>query len=256
MSTPSGDERTVEFDSTNEDYLAMLRDMFLNEPFRYAEAIRQRRTSRYLALAIYGLAAALIYPALSLNPGQSIARNLVIFVMLMIAWGAHRIWISSKSPESMIDTFVSTFRERISKGELRPLTGHRIVTVNRDGVHIVTTMTQFRMSWACVARIVSDKSHLFVFTHFNEGWAIPRAAFASAADADHFLDFAKALHDSSEGSVRVRLAHSDEPCFACGYNLRGSDGQVCPECGVRLLLSRDATGPTLPMKRDDETASR
>lgn len=40
------------------------------------------------------------------------------------------------------------------------------------------------------------------------------------------------------------LARNDAPCPACGYNLRGLTGDVCPECGQPFEL-RIGT-PTLP----------
>lgn len=36
---------------------------------------------------------------------------------------------------------------------------------------------------------------------------------------------------------RVYLADIDVPCPSCGYNLRGSDGERCPECGARPIVS-------------------
>lgn len=49
--------------------------------------------------------------------------------------------------------------------------------------------------------------------------------------------------------LRGWLAGRDEPCPACGYNLRGTDGRACPECGVvfgaAIVLGRreaDANG--------------
>lgn len=42
----------------------------------------------------------------------------------------------------------------------------------------------------------------------------------------------------SEGDlVRLYLADRDEPCQRCRYNLRGTDGAACPECGESLRLS-------------------
>ena len=42
--------------------------------------------------------------------------------------------------------------------------------------------------------------------------------------------------------IREYLAERETPCPACGYNLRGSGGERCPECGhsLELRLTRGA----------------
>ncbi|MCW5775002.1 MAG: hypothetical protein KIS87_00960 [Phycisphaeraceae bacterium] len=53
--------------------------------------------------------------------------------------------------------------------------------------------------------------------------------------------------------LRGWLAGRDVPCPECGYNLCGTDGRACPECGVAIaaaiVLGRradDHDGPRLP----------
>lgn len=36
--------------------------------------------------------------------------------------------------------------------------------------------------------------------------------------------------------LREYLAHRDEPCPSCGYNLRGLQGTRCPECALEVRL--------------------
>lgn len=36
--------------------------------------------------------------------------------------------------------------------------------------------------------------------------------------------------------LRRYLADHDAPCPACGYNLRGLEGETCPECGEAVAL--------------------
>jgi hypothetical protein len=40
----------------------------------------------------------------------------------------------------------------------------------------------------------------------------------------------------SRDTLRRYLADHDVPCPACGYNLRGLEGEVCPECGDVVAL--------------------
>ncbi|MCL4221515.1 MAG: hypothetical protein KJZ65_09090 [Phycisphaerales bacterium] len=41
------------------------------------------------------------------------------------------------------------------------------------------------------------------------------------------------------------LADHDAPCPGCGYNLRGLEGDQCPECGERLELRIGMADPKL-----------
>ncbi len=50
---------------------------------------------------------------------------------------------------------------------------------------------------------------------------------------------------------RVYLAVTDAPCPACGYNLRGSAGDKCPECAAAIEL---AVREEAPAKRWDLVA--
>jgi hypothetical protein len=54
---------------------------------------------------------------------------------------------------------------------------------------------------------------------------------------------ADAAPDSSHDIVTRFLADSDVPCPRCGYNLRGVEQPVCPECGeaLSLTISRQST---------------
>ena len=44
--------------------------------------------------------------------------------------------------------------------------------------------------------------------------------------------------------LRAFLAGRDEPCAKCGYNLRDTIAEVCPECGTPLRLTLDR--PVMP----------
>jgi hypothetical protein len=55
---------------------------------------------------------------------------------------------------------------------------------------------------------------------------------------------------ADETDTRARLlgeflAECDEPCPACGYNLRGLTGEACPECGEVLRLRVGMVEPRL-----------
>jgi len=237
VTTTPPDELSIEFNHTADDYLALVRDMFLNEPSHLANALKQSRQFRAFALFVLGLVGMLIFPAWVLFTEQSKARYFIPAVMFVLIAIANFIWKHAKTPQDTIELFVNTFRERMKRGSLRPLLGNRVVRINRLGMQLTTDVTRELIRWDAIARVVDNPTYIFIFAHHNEGWAIPKSAFVAPEDAAHFIARARAFHEHSAGSVKTRLADSDELCFACGYNLRGSDGQVCPECGIRLLLS-------------------
>lgn len=46
-------------------------------------------------------------------------------------------------------------------------------------------------------------------------------------------------------AVAASLADRDQPCHACGHNLRGIEGVACPECGVIVPIPVSAPAPRL-----------
>lgn len=237
--TPA-DELSVEFNHTADDYLAMVRDMFLNEPAHLSNLIKQSKQARKFALFVLGIAGLLVYPAWQLLSLKATGQYLVPGVIVLLIAISNMIWKQVKTPRMMTELHVSAFRERIKQGTLRPLFGNRTVRLNRVGMQLTTDVIRELIRWDAISRVVEDPAYIFIFifAHHNEGWAIPKSAFPSPEEATRFISYARAWHESSAGSMKSRLADSDELCFACGYNLRGSDGQLCPECGVRLLLSQ------------------
>lgn len=51
--------------------------------------------------------------------------------------------------------------------------------------------------------------------------------------------------DNAQRFLAAYLAERDEPCPACGYNLRGLTGEACPECGESLRLRVGILEPRL-----------
>ncbi len=47
--------------------------------------------------------------------------------------------------------------------------------------------------------------------------------------------------DPSTSAITAALRNLDVRCDTCGYNLRGSTSDQCPECGVELKLTIDST---------------
>ncbi|MBX3381050.1 MAG: YcxB family protein [Phycisphaeraceae bacterium] len=240
------DELSIEFNHTADDYLAVLRDMFSNEPFHIANVIKQSKQARRFSLFVLSIAALLVYPAWVLLSQNATGKYLVPGVIVLLIAIANVLWKQVKSPQKVTELHVNVFRDRIKQGTLRPLLGNRTVRINVVGMQLTTDVTRELVRWEAISRVVDDVSHIFIFAHHNEGWAIPKSAFAKPEDATRFIALARTFHERSAGSAKSRLADSDELCFVCGYNLRGSDGQVCPECGVRLLLSQEQKSPNTP----------
>ncbi len=66
-------------------------------------------------------------------------------------------------------------------------------------------------------------------------WPIPLHVFADEAAAGRFIALATMYRAAAPGGPREEmrdlLRDRDVKCAGCGYNLRGSGGEKCPECG-------------------------
>jgi len=58
------------------------------------------------------------------------------------------------------------------------------------------------------------------------------------------IDSSNSAPMPASDTLRAYLAERDVPCPGCGYNLRGSQDSVCPECGgpVELTVTRATAG--------------
>lgn len=109
-----------------------------------------------------------------------------------------------------------------------------------DGRHQVSLIR-----WSQVG--VVERVEEFVFIEFggDRPYAIPARAFRDEAHIAEFIAEAAALRDASPVNqaeeVAGMLRSRDFNCPGCGYNLRGIEKGVCPECG-RVVRLGDVAG--------------
>lgn len=132
----------------------------------------------------------------------------------------------------------------VRHAESEALYGPVTIALTPEGVtHSSAAGTLFRRWSTGIDSIAETTDHVFVVCHPSGALMAPRAAFASPADASAFARAARDFLAEAGGPEHARdllryLAINDEPCPACGYNLRDIAQPRCPECG-RQIVGRD-----------------
>lgn len=129
--------------------------------------------------------------------------------------------------------------EQISEMDLSAYMGKRTVTMDENGVFLQSPEAESRISWRLVTPTIV--STFFVLYDESEPISyLPSRCFASTSTRDELLEQAKQWHQAAQLPHALRLerylADRDLPCPKCKYNLRGMNGEICPECGVSIQL--------------------
>jgi hypothetical protein len=118
--------------------------------------------------------------------------------------------------------------------------GHKRVTVSPSLLIWEARHCVFLHRWWRIRAIRKDGWFVHLDMGGEGGWPIPLHVFGDEAGADRFIALANMYRTAAPGGPREEmrdlLRDRDVKCAGCGYNLRGSGGEKCPECGRKVEL--------------------
>lgn len=125
-------------------------------------------------------------------------------------------------------------------GHLDAMIGRLTSSIGPSGLLMRAKHHQTLYPWSAVRAIKRQGRLIAVELKYSADFGIPVSAFESDAAADRWAaqceSFRRAFPDNLPDPVAVRLKDADFNCPSCGYNLRGTPGGVCPECGWMVDL--------------------
>lgn len=136
-------------------------------------------------------------------------------------------------------TWAKFARECDADCEKAPSFGTVDMEITNDGLRFHGPTGHVGYAWMMFERVVRNEKHIILlWADSCGGFAVPRAAFSSSAEANAFADqidaALRATGFSLEQRVEKSLANRSLPCGDCGHDLKGLRSPKCPECGRQL----------------------
>jgi hypothetical protein len=238
--------RSITFELTREDYLAAMRHYAEHSPYILDAARARRRAS--IKTGLISMLVVFIAIGMIIWRDPSLERSLAIpagAAFGLIVAGLYGWWGLSLS------THIAAVRRRYiaaaEEGDVSAFTGMITMELDEKGVRLCLPASDTRIAWDAIQG-VWDLGDCILVEAAVHGGLIPKRAFATISQLEELArlvdDRARGAPQRPAGRLAARLA--DEAC-ACGYNLRGLSGLICPECGGRLrvsLIREEPAGPT------------
>jgi hypothetical protein len=242
------DTITIEYEFTREDYLQWAQWLR-----GQGEAARQwalyARWHRFLitvtALLTLLVVAAWVKDGKTIITGgdpwllvMAVTLSAITFLCWQYSHQLHRT-VGEAAIRRRIETDADGERARLWQG-------HKRVTITPSLMIWEARHCVWLQRWWRVRAVRKEAGFILMDLGAEGAWPIPLRVFPDEAAADRFMLLATMHRTAAPGGEREEardlLCSRDVPCPGCGYNLRGTGGEKCPECGRKVELREVLAG--------------
>ena len=205
-------EHRVEFDLTEEDYLAFAQHLRT----RFSRSRRgklEKYLLRLVGISLVPILFAMVY-VVAVSETFAFLPSVMVFVIpIGFLWF---FW------------YRRTFARRFVKRALRRAGGKHVlgsqtVVITPERIHLRGSSGESSLKWHAVVEIERVEQAIYFFVSATSAAIVPERAFPNEIDNREFMYAARRFHDPDDGPPR--------PCPECGYDLRAAAEIGCPECG-------------------------
>lgn len=221
----------ISFVVTREDWRAFNETVVLECPEWKGREANDRRTARqqvlWMGLFMLATAAALIARHHG-APWYLKVACIGAFVLLFLYFALPHLNAAKNATKENL--------ELVRRWDFSTRTGMTRIVMDEHNVQILSPKSRLNLSWLAVSP-AAVRGFVVLKYSGNGETIVPSRAFASDAAAAEFLDCARRWRQLAYVEQLERyLADRDLACSRCKYNLRGTRGDACPECGEPIRL--------------------
>lgn len=231
-----GSAREIEYDLTREDWIRGNTETSEISPY-WGEVQRQHSRKIRKQVALLGpvivIGASLAIGTRQATNGMYVEGALCGLFLVGLMWfGLTRLDVVTPMKKAAMDN--------LRRMDLSTHVGRFRTSIDVGGVTIAAPSRTLTLGWETVG-MRETPGYILIAHGGSDGTFVPKHAFASADDAREFVAAAQQFWSQGQRPhaerVRAYLHDRDVTCPKCGYNLRGVQGEKCPECGGSLDLA-------------------
>jgi hypothetical protein len=187
---------------------------------------RQRRRANLLGGIVIGAFTSFLVASVMF----SFERPLVERALVAIVAGVIVFWISTLSNWRDRRREFAEYAKGL-RGTAEPIAEE--VSIDDSGFTIKALGSTLCIEWGAIILIDAASEYIHILGCNGYGTGIPNRAFADSSVRSAFLDRTRRYRANAPGHwYRVGI----RKCRSCGYDLFGSEGERCPECGAVIGL--------------------
>ncbi|HKQ49806.1 MAG TPA: YcxB family protein [Phycisphaerae bacterium] len=119
-----------------------------------------------------------------------------------------------------------SLQRALKEGKNRLLFSQQRLTISREGIEFTSPYGNSNFKWGAIEKVRRAGNYIFFYCLIS-AYVVPRRAFRTELDFQHFFEAAQRLHRTA----------SPGNCRKCGYDLYGNESGACPECGTPIVKS-------------------